>query len=236
MQNLSAMGFNYKNIELKWLGHSSFMILFNNQIIYIDPYKIQWEEYEVEKADIIFITHSHYDHCSIEDMQKLSKDGTMIVCTADCQSKLAKISRKIIVKLVSPGDRLNFEKEKIDFWTIPAYNIGKPIHTREEDWVGYILSLGGTQIYHAGDSDFIPEMKKLSTVKIDIAMLPIGGTYTMNGGEAATAAKFIQPKIAIPMHYGSIAGTGEDAKQFLKFCSAEGIETKILEKEDAFAK
>ena len=227
------MGLKYNNIELKWLGHSSFMIKFENKIIYIDPYKIIGEEYEIDKADYIFITHSHYDHCSIEDIKKLYQENTVIVCTPDCQSKMRHVSERANVVTVSPSDKFQFEKGKILIWTIPAYSTDKPVHTREEDWVGYILNFDGTQIYHAGDTDFIPEMKRMSG--LDIALLPIGGTYTMNGGEAATAAKFISPKIAIPMHYGSISGSGDDAKQFIKFCSAEGIETKILDKEDAFS-
>ncbi|MDD1475002.1 MBL fold metallo-hydrolase, partial [Dolichospermum sp. ST_sed4] len=163
-------------------------------------------------------------------IKKLYKDTTVIICTADCQSKMRHVSENAKVTLVAPSVKFQFENGKILVWTVPAYNTDKPVHSREEDWVGYILNFDGTQVYHAGDTDFIPEMKRMAG--LDIALLPIGGTYTMNGGEAATAAKFINPQIAIPMHYGSISGEGEDVKAFMKFCSGEGVETKVLEKED----
>lgn len=224
----------YKNIDIKWLGHSGFKIKTGTEkIIYIDPYKIREES---ESADFIFITHSHYDHCSIEDIQKIANDGTIVVCPADVSSKMRHINSRVEIKIADPGTKMQFELENdevLKFWCIPAYNTDKSFHTKEEDWVGYILEADGVKIYHAGDTDNIPEMKSLSTASIDIAILPIGGTYTMNAGEAAKAAGLIKPKLAIPMHFGSIAKTGErsEGSLFLKHCSSEGVDAKVLEVE-----
>jgi len=218
----------YRSIDIRGLGHSSFYIKNAlGKIIYIDPFRISEDS---EEADFIFITHSHYDHCSIEDIRKIAKNGTIIIAPADVSSKFSHIDAKVELKIADPETKMQFDEAGIKFWCIPAYNINKSFHSREEDWVGYILDLSGVLIYHAGDTDFIPEMKKLSTANIDIALLPIGGTYTMNAGEAAKAAAVIKPKLAVPMHYGKIERTGDknEANVFMKHCSAEGIEVKIL--------
>jgi L-ascorbate metabolism protein UlaG (beta-lactamase superfamily) len=228
----------YKNIELKWLGQSGFLIksLESGTFIYVDPFKLRLdEEYYWEKneqADFIFITHSHYDHCSIEDIQKICKDGTIIVCTADSQSKFRHINKKVNIMFAEIGRKTEFKDKNISFWAVPAYNTKNKGHDKNEDWVGYIIQIDNVSIYHAGDTDLIPEMSKLKATNLDIALLPIGGTYTMNAGEAAKAASVIKPKIAIPMHYASIEGVGSrsDADLFLKYCSVEGIEARVLEK------
>jgi len=221
----------YKNIDIKWLGHSGFMIKNAvGKIIYIDPFKLSDDENE--DADYIFITHSHYDHCSIEDIRKIAKNGTIIIAPADVSSKFSHIDAKVEIKIAEPSIKMQFDEAGIKFWCVPAYNLIKSFHSREEDWVGYIIELDGeTKIYHAGDTDLIPEMKSLSTANIDIALLPIGGTFTMNAGEAAKAAGIIRPKIAVPMHYGSVAKTGDksEATLFQKHSSTEGIDVKVLE-------
>ncbi|MEK6885419.1 MAG: MBL fold metallo-hydrolase [Nanoarchaeota archaeon] len=226
----------YRNIEIKWLGQSGFQIKTGNgKRVYIDPYKIS-DKFVSEPADIIFITHSHYDHCSIEDIQKISNNGTIIVCPADVSSKMRHITSKIDLRIAEIGEKLNFFEDTMNCWPVMAYNLNKEkiAHAREEDWMGYILDFGGILVYHAGDSDLIPEMKQLSTMNIDIALLPVGGTFTMNAGEAAKAAAVIKPKIAIPMHYGTVNGVGSksDADVFAKHVSSEDIEVKVLEKEE----
>lgn len=218
----------YKDIDIRWLGQSGFLLKYNDKNIYIDPFKLHEEQY-LFKADMILITHSHYDHCSIADIQEIVRDKTIVVCTADSQSKMRHIDLKLELVLAEPGKKIELEEGKIKIWAVPAYNINKTAHTKDEDWVGYLIQLGDTTIYHAGDTDLIPEMKHLKDV--DIAMLPIGGTFTMNAGEAAKAAVAISPKLAIPMHYGSIVGNKEDADIFVKQCSTDGIQAKILEKE-----
>lgn len=213
------------DIELLWKGHSGFTIKGNNKIIYIDPYNISGGE----KADIILITHPHYDHCSIADIEKIIKDGTIVVCPADCQSKIAKLNAGIELRTIDVGETIEIEKG-IAVGGIPAYNPKKQFHPKSERWLGYLLKINGNSIYHAGDTDLIPEMKKL-TGKVQVALLPIGGTYTMNAQEAAEAATLIKPNLAIPIHWGSVAGSLRDAENFKKLCVGQGIKSEILEKE-----
>lgn len=215
-------------IELKWLGHSGFLIR-NHRIIYIDPYNIKPD---LEKADIILITHSHYDHCSVADIKSIVKKGTKILVTADSQSKITRMDVPIDIQIVEPNQELNFGELKIS--TLPAYNLDKQYHPKEEGWVGYVIKMNDVIIYHAGDTDLIPEMQKLTghnqQDKKFIALLPIGGKFTMNAEEAAEAAKLIKPSLAIPIHYGTIIGDNKDAEEFVKLCSENGIEAIIPEK------
>lgn len=216
-------------VEIKWLGHASFLIK-NHKIIYIDPFNIKENS---EKADIILITHSHYDHCSVADIKNIIKDGTKIVLTADSQSKITRFDTPIDIQIVEPNRELTFGDVKIS--TIPAYNIDKTFHPKEEGWVGYVIKMNDLLIYHAGDTDFIPEMQKLTGHKQPdkkfIALLPVGGRYTMTAEEAAEAAKLIKPTLAIPIHYGGLVGTNADAEEFVKLCKEEGVDAVILEKE-----
>jgi len=220
---------NISGLEVKWLGHSGFMIK-NHKTIYIDPYNIKPDS---EKADIILITHGHYDHCSVSDIKTLIKEGTKIFLTADAQSKITRFDIPIDIQIVEPNQEFNIGETKIS--TFPAYNIDKPFHQKGEGWVGYLVKINGLIIYFAGDTDLIPEMQKLTghkqPDKTFVAILPIGGRFTMNVEEAFEAAKLIQPSLAIPMHYGAIIGTKEDAQEFVSLCKQEGIDAKILEKE-----
>ncbi len=193
--------------DIHWLGHDTFKIV-GEKTIYTDPFKIK----KKDTADIIMITHEHFDHCSPEDVKKLQGSNTVIVATADCVKKL---SGKI--KIVKPNDRLNIGG--IDIEAVPSYNTNKSFHPRANGWVGYIFTVKGQKIYIAGDTDYIPEMKDF---KVDIALLPVSGTYVMTADEAIKAALAIKPKIVIPMHYGSIVGSKDDAKRF-----AEGLKGKV---------
>lgn len=217
------------NIELKWLGHSGFLIS-GEKRIYIDPYMISENS---EKADIILITHSHYDHCSVADLNKIVKEGTRILCPADCQSKITRFNIPIKIQIVEPGQELDLGEIKLNIF--PAYNTDKPFHSKDEGWVGYLIKINDILIYHAGDTDLIPEMQKLTgykqSDKMFIVLLPIGGRFTMGVEEAVEAAKLIKPSLAVPMHYGSVVGTEEDAKEFVKLCKEEGIDARILERE-----
>ncbi len=217
------------DIEIKWLGHSGFLIK-NTKVIYIDPYNIKEG---LDKADMILITHSHYDHCSFADMKKIIKEGTKIFLTADSQSTIMKFDIPIDVQIIESEQEISIGEVKIS--ALPAYNIDKSFHPKEEGWVGYLIKLNGVIIYHAGDTDIIPEMQKLTGHKQPdkkfIALLPIGRRFTMSPEEAAEAAKLIKPTLAIPMHYGSVIGTKEDAEEFVRLCKEEGINAEILEKE-----
>jgi L-ascorbate metabolism protein UlaG (beta-lactamase superfamily) len=202
---------------IHWLGHDTFRFD-AEKVIYTDPFKIK----DGKKADIILITHEHFDHCSPEDVDKIVKDKTIIVTTADCRDKL---KGKGEIKVVKPGDKLTVEGVEIE--AVPSYNTNKNFHPKANNWVGYIFNVKGIRIYIAGDTDYIPEMKNF---KVDVALLPVSGTYVMTAEEAVKAALDIKPKIAIPMHYGEIVGSDADAKKFANALSGK-IEVKILKKE-----
>lgn len=217
------------DVELHWLGHSGFFIK-NSRTIYIDPYNIKEG---MKKADIILITHSHYDHCSVADIKKIVQDGTRIFLTADSQSKITRFDVPIKIEIIEPGKEADIGDIKIS--AIPAYNTDKHFHPSDENWVGYIIKINNLILYHAGDTDLIPEMQRLTGYKQPgkefVALLPIGGRFTMNIEEAVEAAKLIKPTIVIPMHFGSIVGANEDAKEFRELCKENNIRCEILEKE-----
>ena len=217
----------FGDIELKWLGHAGFVIK-NSLTIYIDPYNIKEN---LDKADVILLTHSHYDHCSVDDLKKIIQNGTKIICPADCQSKINRFDESVKVELVEPGSEINLGTIKIS--ALPAYNVDKDFHPKDNGWVGYLIKMKDVLIYHAGDTDFIPEMQKLTghQAKEFVALLPIGGRFTMNVEEAVEAAKLIKPSVVIPMHYGSIDGTSKDADEFVELCKEENINVKVLDKE-----
>ncbi|MBN2052101.1 MBL fold metallo-hydrolase [Candidatus Woesearchaeota archaeon] len=209
---------NIMGLNIELLNHASVKIK-DKKIIYIDPFELS-QGTSLEKADIVLITHEHYDHCSPKDVAKISNENTIIITVADCQSKLSGLKIKGIA-LIEPGKSIMADGVKIT--AVPAYNVNKAFHPKQNDWVGFIVEMDGVRVYHAGDSDLIPEMKNIET---DIALLPVGGTYTMNAREAAQATKtFKRCKIAIPMHYGTIVGTASDAETFK---NNAGCEVKIL--------
>jgi len=210
--------YDFHGIKIKWLGHDGFQIA-KDKIVYIDPFKIEGGK---DKADIILITHSHYDHCSVEDVAKLVNENTVIVATPDCISKISNLKYKDL-KTVTPGDSIEIEDIKIE--AVPAYNISKQFHPKLNDWVGYIITIDGKRIYHSGDTDAIPEMNSL---KVDLALMAVSGTYVMTAEEAAKVVNKIMPEVAMPMHYGSIVGDKSNAEKFKQLCNVEVV---IMEKE-----
>ena len=174
--------------------------------IYIDPFKIDDETHD---ADFILITHDHYDHFSSEDIAKVKKDTTVLVVPEKMEAKAVKESGIKEIETVKPGTY--HEIGNLELETIPMYNILKPFHPKAAGWVGYIIKINGKRIYIAGDTDATKEAKE---VICDIALVPIGGTYTMDAKKAAELVNEINPEVAIPTHYGSIVGKLSDAKVF----------------------
>ena len=206
-----------ENIQV--LTHSSIKIS-KNKIIYVDPFNI---EKNYNDADIIFITHSHYDHYSEKDIEKVRKENTFFVVPEDVKIELLHkgISNNKIesVKPNQTGEILG-----IKFEAISAYNVNKKFHPKENNWLGYIIEIDGTRYYIAGDTDINEDNLK---VKCDVCFVPVGGTYTMDYKEAAQFVNQIKPKIAVPIHYGSIVGTMQDAEQFISLLD-ENIKGEIL--------
>ena len=198
-----------------WLGHDSFRLK-GEKVVYIDPWKLA---VGAEKADVILVTHDHYDHFSQDDIAKISKADTIVVAPQLVVSKLG--GKPIVVK---PGDKLTAAGVPVE--VVPAYNPNKKFHPKSAGHVGYIVMLNGKRIYHSGDTDLIPEMTQ---IKADIALLPVSGTYVMTATEAAEAANTIQPALAIPMHYGDpdVVGTRKDAEEFKRLAK---VPVEILEK------
>ena len=200
--------------KIAWLGHDTFRIA-ASKTVYFDPFQIG----SGPAADIVLVTHEHFDHCSPEDVARVSGDQTVVVAEKDSAAKLTGD-----VRTVAPGDVIEVKGVRIE--AVPAYNNGKKFHPRANGWLGFVLEMDGVRIYHAGDSDFIPEMKEIKT---DIALLPVSGTYVMTADEAVKAALAIQPKIAIPMHYGAIVGGSSDAEAFDAALKGK-VEVVVLEK------
>ena len=199
------------NIEV--LTHSCIKIS-KNKVIYIDPFNI---ERVYNDADLIFITHDHYDHYSEEDIDKVKKDDTVFIVPEELLTKLLKkgIKQDCIIA-IEPN-----QTERvlgIRFKTIPAYNVNKTFHPKENGWLGYIIEIDGIKYYIAGDTDANEDNIK---VKCDVAFVPVGGTYTMNFREAAQFINEIKPKIAVPIHYGSIVGTKQDAINFVQLLHSD---------------
>ena len=197
--------------NLEWLGHATFRIT-GDKIIYIDPWKVESDQ----KADIILVSHSHFDHFSQEDIKKLSKSGTVVVTVPELQNNIAENSVILV-----PGQ--STEIDGVTISAVPAYNKNKDYHQKDKKWLGFVVNIEGKNLYYAGDTDLIPEMEELED--IDVALLPVGGTYTMTANEAAEAAEKIAPKVAVPYHYGDIVGSKSDALKFQRLYSGT---TEIL--------
>lgn len=200
--------------KIFWLGHDGFRIE-ATKTIYVDPYQIS----SGPKADLILITHEHFDHCSPEDVSKIQQSETVIVTEKDSAKKLSGN-----VRVIAPGESVKVDEVMVE--AVPSYNTDKDFHPRKNAWLGFIVEVEGVRIYHAGDADFIPEMKDFN---VDIALLPVSGTYVMTADQAVEAALAIQPKLAIPMHYGAIVGDEGDALNFKKALEGK-VEVLILPK------
>ena len=194
--------------NLTWLGHSSFRIA-GKKIIYIDPFQVK----AGIPADLILVTHDHYDHFDRNSITNIKKNDTIFVAPASVCRQISGDTRP-----VRPGAQMNFDSVTIK--AVPAYNIGKKFHPRENQFVGYIIHADNIIYYHAGDTDLIPEMQD---IRADVALLPIGGTYTMDVIEAAQATKIIHPQVAVPMHWGTVSGSHADAEKFAQLANCQVV-------------
>lgn len=211
--------YQHENWQFRWLGHDSFQLTNGQQVIYIDPYEVT----AGAKADYILITHEHYDHFDPESIATLRKINTVILGPKSVTDQLDEMAIPLV-----PGETQTIGGLTIT--AVAAYNTNKKFHPKDEAKLGFIIQLDGCRIYHAGDTDVIPEMNELG--QIDLAFLPVSGTYVMTAEEATEAVKAIKPKIAIPMHYGAIVGSIEDAQRFAEL-TKDLCQTIILEKEAA---
>ena len=210
--------------SIEWLGHAGFRVRVGRATVYIDPYRVAED---APQADLILITHGHYDHFSPQDVERLTKRETWLVGPAAVAERVnGQVHR------IEPGEALDDELVRgIHVNAVAAYNTskrdadGKPFHPRDAGWVGYELNVRGERLYHSGDTDVIPEMD--SVTGVDVALLPVSGVYVMTAQEAAEAARRLQPRVAVPMHWGSHIGTEHDARTFAEKAP---VEVQIMEK------
>jgi L-ascorbate metabolism protein UlaG (beta-lactamase superfamily) len=199
--------------NIRWLGHASFMITTGERIVYIDPWQVRFPNV----ADAILITHAHEHHCAPANVKWMRKGSTVVVAPESCAGKFWPP-----FEVAGAGDVLEIKGMRIE--VLPAYNLAGEHHPREAGGVGYVITtLEGLRVYHAGDTDLIPEMQQ---VKADVVLLPVSGEHTMDATQAAQAANMIKPQLAIPMHWGSVVGSREDADKFRDLCE---VEVRILE-------
>ena len=209
------------NLDFTRVAHDAFRIA-GSKVIYTDPYKVS----KRDEADIVLLSHEHFDHLSLDDLNKVVFPGTTIVASPLCKDGLKSVKAKE-TKFLDPGGK--YSVGKIEIEAFPAYNLNKfrepghVFHPKEGKGLSFVFQMDGTRVYYAGDTDFIPEMK---SIKCDVALLPVSGTYVMTAVEAAEAAAAINPKLAVPMHFGAIVGNDADAKKFkslVKNCRVEII-------------
>ncbi len=222
--------YEHEDIQITWTGHDGFRIRGtnsqNNQVtVYIDPYQLASKYQKQNDADVVLLTHDHFDHLSIDDLKQIINNNTSILSATECVEKLAGLKVKEISG-IKPGEKSIIKGLTIE--AVPAYNINKKFHPKSDGKVGFIIRINEKRIYHAGDTDLIPEME---SVDPDIALVPVSGTYVMTAEEAAKAVnELIRPKkVVIPMHYNAVVGTEEDAKKFKKLVNVCKVE--ILSKD-----
>jgi L-ascorbate metabolism protein UlaG (beta-lactamase superfamily) len=220
----------YNGVEIYWTGHDGYQIIGlddknKKKTIYIDPFQLSSSYHNKNDADLVLISHNHYDHLSLEDLKHVTNKQTSIVAAQECIEQLGELDLKEY-KGVKPNDKLTIQDIPLE--VVSAYNTNKKFHPKADGKAGFVFTLSSQRMYHAGDTDIIPEME---SIKPDIAFVPVSGTYVMTASEAAQAVnELIRPKrLVIPMHYGAIVGNEKDAENFrelVKIC-----ETKILRRD-----
>lgn len=205
--------------HLKRLGHDSF-VLEGPSVIYIDPWKLGGD---LPRADLVLVTHDHFDHCSPEDVARISKAETVVIANPAAAKKLAG------ARVMQPGESLTVGDVQVT--AVPAYNTnkfrspGQPFHPKDALGNGYVIEVGGETLYHAGDTDHIPEMSQLD---VTVALLPVSGTYVMTAAEAGEAARDIRAEVFVPMHYGDIVGGDADVVLFRSLCEQAGLRVAVV--------
>ncbi len=203
------MAVTIDGVEVVWLKHDAFLLKGGGVAVAIDPYELRSVP---EKADLVLVTHEHFDHCDANSVRLIAKPDAVILTPQNAADKLKGTGT---VKVVKAGDEMT--EKGVPVKVVPAYNVRadrQRFHPKNYGGVGYLLTLAGKVIYHAGDTDVIPEMDALG--QVDIALLPVSGTYVMDADEAAEAAKRIKPAHTVPMHWGSIVGSKADAEKFTR--------------------
>ena len=197
-------------ITLTWIHHAT-VLLQGSATVAIDPWKLPAD---TPKADLIVVSHSHYDHLSMDDVARVAAEGAAIVAPPDCHKTLQGAGDLVALEA---GTIVQVKGVTIE--GVPAYNIGKAFHPKANAWCGAVITLDGSRVYYAGDTDFVPEMRNLAD--IDAAWVPVGGTYTMDARAAADAVNAFQPKLAIPYHWGDIVGAVSDAQRFAELAECQ---------------
>lgn len=196
------------SLEIKWINHATFRISYGDEVIYIDPWKLKKSRRD---ATLVLISHDHHDHFSTDDIEKVRQSETRFISSADV---VEKYGDGIVLK---PGQAV--KQKGVTITGVHAYNPNKRFHLKQNEWLGFVIDIASKRIYYAGDTDITDQMKELSD--IDIALLPVGGTYTMNAQEAAKATEFLKPKTAIPYHWGDIIGERTDAERFAELADCK---------------
>ena len=199
-------------VEIQWIHHASFRLAAGEAVVYIDPWKLTSARAD---ASVVFVSHNHFDHCSPDDVAKVSTPETKVIAPADTAGEFA--SGQVLL----PGEQASVGDVTLE--GVPAYNIGKEFHPKANHWLGAVIALGGVRVYYAGDTDRIPEMARLEAV--DVSLLPVGGTYTMDASEAARACADIGCGTTVPYHWGDIVGDESDARAF---ATAAGCDARVL--------
>lgn len=206
-------------VTCRWLGHAGIHLETDPSVV-VDPFRAR----DPRPVDVVLVTHPHFDHLSLEDLEGFVGPSTRFVTVADAEPDLAERWPDRDVDVVAPGDRVEVHGVSIE--AVPAYNLDKNYHPRDAGWVGFVMGVDGVRLYHAGDTDRIPQMEGLD---VDVAFLPVSGTYVMDVDEAVEAADVLDADLAVPIHFGATVGTDRDARRFVEALGKRGVLPKEVE-------